>query len=260
MKKLAFYFILSFSLISLAAIYSCSNESSETPTNISTNNEFSDMVFPDFNDIIWDEVNGGTIENEFSIISNQYNSSETKSKESSIQCGDGEGHHGDGEHHDDGDDDGEGDNEHENNGCAYGTILHQLNLAKDVKDQIFQFKKDFHACVNDAREHYQHEKGLILKNSEQQRKEIIHLWKNGTYSKDEAMTLLENLKADTKQQIADLKAAFKAAVGDCLCTFLKAIVSVLDDVQKETFITWVENNPCIDINCDLRGGANNNQF
>jgi len=85
-----------------------------------------------------------------------------------------------------------------------------------------------------------------------------HLWKDGTYTKDEAMALLQNLKADTKQQIADLKAAFKAAVGDCLCTFLKAIVSVLDPTQKEIFITWVENNPCIDINCDLRGGAPQN--
>ncbi|OGU10690.1 MAG: hypothetical protein A2X61_04960 [Ignavibacteria bacterium GWB2_35_12] len=243
MKKLALYFILSFSIISLLAIYSCSNEGNEIPTNNSVDNEFSDMVFPNFNDIIWDEVSGGTIDEEFSIISFNYNTTETNSKNPGTQCGDNNGHHGD------------GDDDHENNGCAYGTILHQLDLSKDQMHQIFDFKKEFHHCVNEARRNYQHEKGLVLKDAQQQRKDIIHQWKNGDITRDEANELLHNLAADTKQQIEDLKAAFKAAVGDCLCTFLKNIVSVLEGEQIETFITWVENNPCIDIECNLREGA-----
>lgn len=270
MKKLALFFILFFAIFT---IYSCSDTGNEMPVNSSTNNEFSDMVLPNFNDIIWDEVSGGTIDEEFSIISFQNNSTETNSKGSSIQCGDDDGgngdgehhdndddgdddHHGDGEHRDDDDDD--GDDDHENNGCAYGTILHQLNLAKYQKDQIYQFKKEFHDCVNYARSHYQDEKGLVLKNSEQQRKEIIKGWKNGDYSRDVANEKLKNLQNETKQQIEDLKVAFKAAVADCLCTFLKAIVSVLDDVQRETFITWVENNHCINIECNLREGLPEN--
>ncbi|MCL5991866.1 MAG: hypothetical protein M1419_07165 [Bacteroidetes bacterium] len=252
MKKSVLFFLLSFSIISLLVISSCSEGGNEIPVNNSVDNEFSDMVFPNFNDIIWDEVSGGTIDEEFSIIPYYNNKSiVSNGKESSIQCGDddSEEHNGDDDHH------GDCDNDH--HGCCYGTILHQLNLTKDQKNQIYQFKKEFHHCVHDARENYEDAKDAIIKNAHQLRKEIIHKWKNGDITKDEAKALLAQLKADTKQLIADLKATFKAAVGDCLCTFLKAIVSVLDDVQKETFITWVENNNCIDINCDLRGGANN---
>jgi hypothetical protein len=248
MKK-SLFFLLALSLISLLAINSCNDKGNVISVNNSADKTFSNMVFPNYDDIIGEQVSGGTIEEGFSIILFKNNSTSSKSKESKIQCGDKNGGH-----NGDKDDDHDGENEDDHDGCAYGTILHQLDLSKDQKDQIFQFKKNFHDCVDAARDNYQTQKGIVLHDANQQRKDIIKQWKDGTITKDEAKTLLENLETATEQQIKDLKTAFQAAVGDCLCTFLKNIVSVLDPTQKETFITWVENNKCINVNCYLRQG------
>ena len=233
MKKNLLTIFLAISTFSLLAFYSCSNKGNEMPVSNSTDYEFSDMVFPTFGDILGEEVIGGTIDTDFDISLK----SSSNSKSSQIQCGDHDGYH-------------------HRRGCAYGTILYKLHLTKDQKTQIFQFKKAFHSCVNDARRYYQSEKGKALKASCLNRKEIIKKWKDGEINRAEACNQLKTERNSLKSQIGDLKADFKAAFADCLCTFLQNIISVLDKTQNATFITWVSNNDCINAyNCDLDGGG-----
>ncbi|MBI5323745.1 MAG: hypothetical protein HZB41_00410 [Ignavibacteriae bacterium] len=251
MKKSLIAIFFSLIIISLFAISSCSDTGSNAPTKVSVNNEFSDMTIHTYHNITGDEVNGGNIEKEFSII-NPYNS-KSNDKSSKIQCDDGDGHH------DDGDDDHEGEDEDDEDGCHYGEIFYQLNLTDAQRFQVHEFKEAFEDCVESAEEIYENAKETIILNANQQRNDIKQQLENGTIDQAQAYALLQNLKAETMQLIADQKAVFKAAAADCLCNFLKNIISVMDDFQKETFITWVETNSCIEINCDLRGTAGGQQ-
>ncbi|TAL67231.1 MAG: hypothetical protein EPN82_14750 [Bacteroidetes bacterium] len=254
MKKTLRYVLFSFALISLFAISSCNEKGNNIPTNSSVNYEYSQMVFPSFDKITGENVTGGTIIEGFSIIQN-HSSKTTESKQSKIQCGDGDGHHDDG---DDEEHEGE-DDEDDDGGCHYGTILSQLNLTDAQRTQIHQFKEEFEDCVEFAEENYESAKHTLLADANQQRQDILQQLENGSISDTQAQEQLQNLKASVLQQIADLQQQFQAEAGNCQCSFLTNIISVLDDIQKAAFISWIESNNCNNINCDLGGTFGNQQ-